>query len=161
MKSQGEKEMPSMDELMAELLRSHTEWDEGHTVTPAIEQVPVPEEEATFVGNQQYQVGDEIADKDGNVYIATQESYEITSTDSADAEDGFDTQITVGWHTPTLLKSPVTQVVVEQIQSGQASIQRRDGVTCVQFADEKKPIPLSDLAYSSELGLYQRSKFHG
>ncbi len=152
--------MPSMEELMNELLRSHTEWDEGHhKATPApIEQAPAPEEEATFVGSQ-HQVGDEIADEDGNVYVATQDSYYVSATDAADTEDGFDAQVKVGWHTPTLLKSQVSQVIVEQVQAGQASIVRRSGVTCIQFPDENQPIPLNDLAYSTELGLYQKSKF--
>lgn len=53
----------------------------------------------------------------------------------------------------------VRQVIDEQVKSGMASLLSVDGVECVQFADEVRPIPLADLAYSSEIGLYQKSKF--
>lgn len=53
----------------------------------------------------------------------------------------------------------VWQVLNEEIVIGRAKIVKVDGVDYVQFADEDKPIPLSDLAYSEEIGLYQKSKF--
>lgn len=146
-----------MDELMSKLLELHTDWDEGKRE----DTLPSPDlatEEAVFVGTE-YHAGDEVSDENGNVYIATQDSYYISSADAEDAEDGFDTQVSVGWHTPALLKSDAAQVIVEQIQGARASIVRRSGVTFVKFIDEVKPVPLSDLAYSKDIGLYQKSKY--
>jgi hypothetical protein len=53
----------------------------------------------------------------------------------------------------------VWQVLNEEIVVGRAKIVKIDGIDHVQFADEDAPIPLSDLAYSKEIGLYQKSKF--
>lgn len=55
--------------------------------------------------------------------------------------------------------SSVWEVLNAQIAAGEAKIVKIDGIDHVQFADEAAPIPLSDLAYSSEIGLYQKSKF--
>src|SRR6266567_6632153 len=117
-----------------------------------------PEEEAEFVSGVAHKIGDEITDEDGNIYVAIQPSSYVSAADAADFEDGWDAQVSVGWHTPARLKSQSTEVIVEQIQIGQAEIVRHGGVTHVLFHDENQSIPLSDLAYSSELGLYQKSK---
>lgn len=53
----------------------------------------------------------------------------------------------------------VRQALDEQVKSGMASLLSVDGAEHVQFHDENLPIPLDDLAYSSEIGLYQKSKF--
>lgn len=53
----------------------------------------------------------------------------------------------------------VWQVLNEQIREGKAVIVKIDNEDYVQFDDEDVPILISDLAYNSELGLYQKSKF--
>ncbi len=55
--------------------------------------------------------------------------------------------------------SRIWEVLHQQIADGEAKIIKIGGVDHVKFIDEDAPIPLSDLAYSSEIGLYQRSKF--
>lgn len=44
-------------------------------------------------------------------------------------------------------------------ETGQARLTELDGEPAVEFLDEGEVIPLSDLAYSSELGFYRRSLF--
>lgn len=53
----------------------------------------------------------------------------------------------------------VYRVVLEQIADGQAVLSRRNGEISVQFPDEEQPIPLKDLAYSQEIGLYDKRRF--
>lgn len=53
----------------------------------------------------------------------------------------------------------VRQVIDEQVRAGAATLLTIDQIECVQFLDEERPIPLDDLTYSSEIGLYQKSKF--
>jgi len=122
---------------------------------------PKPGEEAEFVSNVTHKVGDEITVSDGNTYVVIQESYYISPADAADLEDGWDAQVSVGWHTPARLKSKSTQVVIEQVQAGQAEIKRHQGAWHVLFHDEEQLIPLADLDYNSEIGLFQKSKFPG
>ncbi len=136
-------------------------WDNRFSQPLPEPEKPAPEEEAEFVSGISHKVGDEITDDDGNVYVVIQPSYYISPADAADIEDGWDAQVTVGWHTPARLKSQSTEVIIEQVQTGQAEIVRRDGVTCVLFHDEEQIIRLDDLAYNQEMGLYQKSKFPG
>lgn len=51
--------------------------------------------------------------------------------------------------------------MVEQYirETGQARLAELDGQAVVEFLDEGEVIPLSDLAYSSELGFYRKSLF--
>lgn len=49
----------------------------------------------------------------------------------------------------------VGEVLNDQVTQGQATI---DG-DMVQFLDEEEPIPLKDLAYSQEIGLYDKRRF--
>ena len=70
-----------------------------HTeVTP-----PPAEKECTFVGSDQYSVGDIITDKYGRKYRATKPSFYISEREAADLEDGFDTFVDAGWHTDAAL----------------------------------------------------------
>lgn len=151
-----------LDENLFNLLPDPDYPESWGKAQPSSETEKAPEEEAEFVSNVAHKVGEEIAD-DGHVYLVIQNSYYISERDAADIEDGWDAQVSVGWHTLARLKSTAIEVVVEQVQAGAAEIMRRDSVTCVRFtgidADKDEIIPLDDLAYSSEMGLYQKSQF--
>ncbi len=53
----------------------------------------------------------------------------------------------------------VYRVIIEQVADGQAVLSRRNGEISVQFTDEEHPIALKDLAYSREIGLYDKRRF--
>lgn len=142
-----------------QVLSDAEEAYENRFSTPLPEpEKPEAEEEAEFVDGIDHKFGDEITDDDGNVYVAIQASYYISSADAADIEDGWDAQVTVGWHTPARLKSQSTDAIIGQVQTGQAEIKRYANAWQVLFHDEDQLISLSDLDYSSEIGLYQKSK---
>lgn len=64
----------------------------------------------------------------------------------------------LGWNTSLVRVSPeVMEVVSEQYQIGAAQF---TGATTVKFADEEYASSLLDLAYSPEIGLYDRTRVH-
>lgn len=53
----------------------------------------------------------------------------------------------------------VWQVLIEQAARGQATLLQDGNSYAVQFPDEAKPIPFEHLAYSGEIGLYDKRQF--
>ncbi len=77
---------------------------------------------------------------------------------SADARDDMDEQLPPGWHSWLVKVQPgntALEVVAELVKSGEA---RLLGSADVLFTGEKYSSSLRDLAYSDELGVYDRSK---
>jgi len=61
-----------------------------------------------------------------------------------------------------LAKRPETQVwqvITEQANQGQAVILQDGESYLVKFPDEEEPTPFSELAYSREIGLYDKREF--
>ena len=118
------------------------------------------EAEDEIVIDSQEQVGS-IIEFHGDKWLVVSSRY-ITAKEAADLEDGWDAYVQPGWDT-VLRKvkqdDKSLEVVAEQVQSGNAHIEYQQGKQGVLFLDEQQFIPLDDLAYSSEIGLYQKSKF--
>jgi len=96
----------SAEEAYDDFFSEMMQWDEeAQTLAQRDGEKPAPQEETEFISGMEHHIGDEIADNDGNIYIAIQPSYYISLADAADFEDGWDAQVTVGWHTPARLKS--------------------------------------------------------
>ena len=120
------------------------------------------EAEDEIVIDSQETVGS-IIEFHGDKWLVVSSRY-ITAKEAADLEDGWDAYVQPGWDTVLRKVKPddkSLEVVAEQVQSGNARLEYRQGKQGVLFLDEQQFIPLDDLAYSSDLGLYQKSKFPG
>src|SRR5258708_3104916 len=132
---------------------------------PTWGQAQPPEQKETkdeIVIDSQETVGS-IIEFHGDKWLVVSSRY-ITAKEAADLEDGWDAYVQPGWDT-VLRKvkegDKSLEVVAELVQSGNARIEYRQGKQGALFLDEQQFIPLDDLAYSSEIGLYQKRKFPG
>ncbi len=152
---------PLTTEEQATYDRQQAEWEARHPVqeTPAVPESAPAQEEVLFILDTSRTIGEVIIDKDGNEYIAVEDAWYISPADAADIEEGFDVADRVGWHVNARLDSVSTRAIVEQINAGNAHLLHRDFTRYIQFADDGEMIPMSDLDYNSEIGLFQKSKF--
>lgn len=115
---------------------------------------PAPTDKTEVVIDTKEQVGS-VIEFQGKWWLVTQSEF-ISESEAADLEDGFDLFLLPGWHTTLVRLDPaVMTVLAEQYQDGQAQFPSRD---TVKFPDEEQAIKLTDLAYSKEIGLYDKTK---
>lgn len=115
---------------------------------------PASQTETTVTINTEEQVGS-IIEFERKQWIVTQSEY-VSPAESDEAEDGFDVFVSPGWHTTLVsLDAKVMSVLSEQYEDGAASFPSSD---TVKFADEEQANKLVDLAYSEQIGLYNKTK---
>ena len=117
---------------------------------PVVEQ-PVPANvNQIAVSGQLGAVGQLVAYR-GDTWLVTQ-VFNMSASDVASAEDGFDVFLSPGWHTSLVrLDLQVMTCVSEQVLAGKAVL---TGPYTVKFEDEEEAQDLHDLRYSSVLGLH-------
>ena len=137
--------------ILAMLIEAEEEWD-NRSSRP--EPKPVPTKETEIVIDTKERVGS-IINFEGKQWLVTESEY-ISESEAADLEDGLDVFLSSGWHTTLVNLDPnVMAVLAEQHESGQAQFPSRN---TVKFPDEEQVIKLTDLAYSQEIGLYDKTK---
>lgn len=94
-----------------------------------------------------------IIEHEGQQWLVSQCERE-TEVTPANARDEYDERLPIGWHSWLVkVKDKALVVVSEQVKLGKA---RFTGSTSVLFDDEEYAFDLAKLAYSDEIGLYQR-----
>lgn len=125
---------------------------------PAVEEPEQKEVEDQIVIDSQEQVGS-IIEFHGDKWLVVSSRY-TSAKEAAEIEEAHDAYVQPGWESVLCkVKDQSLEVVSEQVQSGNARIEYHQGIRCVLFHDEDQVIPLDDLAYRSDIGLYQKSKF--
>lgn len=114
-------------------------------------QPPLP---ASIEVDAQYAVG-AIVEYKNEKRICTASEY-VSAKDADDAEDGFDVFIDAGWHSTLVrLDSDVMTVLSERYTAGEVEF-GPSGM--VRFSDDMRGSYLSDLVYSQEIGLYDKTR---
>lgn len=114
-------------------------------------------EKRLLIISQKYEVG-EIVECDGKRYLVTTCS-RYDGSDVADAEEGFDAFLFVGWNSVLVnLDAQVMSVLSEQYKVGKVVFTSHE---TVKFPDEEYAQSVFDLVYSPDLGLYDKTKVGG
>jgi hypothetical protein len=119
------------------------------------EEAPKAEAEEIII-NGQHEVGTIIEYKGRQWFVAASENY--SAQDQQEDEEGGMGSLPIGWHSWLVEVQPGNQalpVLVELLKEGKATL---NSSQTVMFPDEQYSSFLRDLEYSSELGLYDRSK---
>jgi hypothetical protein len=102
--AQAPKEIEVDMGILGILVETEKDW-ENRFETPLPEPTPPQaEEETVFVSDEPRQVGDEITDRYGHIYVAIEASWYLSERDIADLEDQDVLGAAVGWQTKAKLK---------------------------------------------------------
>ena len=114
-------------------------------------QPPMP---ASIDVDAQYKIG-EIVEFKNEKRICTSSEY-LSPADADNAEDGFDVFVDPGWHSTLVrLDQDVMTVLSERYAAGEVEF-GPSGM--VRFSDDMRGSYLVDLAYSTEIGLYDKTR---
>ena len=125
--------------------------DENMSPPAHVTQPPMP---ASIEVDAQFAVG-AIVEFKNEKRLCTSSEY-ISQADAADAEDGFDVFIDAGWHSTLVrLDADVMTVLSERFRAGEVEF-GPSGM--VRFSNDMRGSYLVDLAYSTEIGLYDKTR---
>lgn len=123
---------------------------------PDPELVPVPQDE--IIVNEKYERGSIISYRGDRWFVAQVEHENGTQVAPADIRDEMDESLPSGWNSWLVKVHDQALVTVsEEVQAGKATLL---GSRAVRFDDGQVSF-LTDLKYSSELGVYDKSKVSG
>ncbi len=145
----------SADKLFGALFSNTTGHDMQSygTEQPASAQPELPEE-IIIAGKNEAAT---IIEYKGSQWFVAGCEYESEVT-PADTRDEMDERLPIGWHSWLVKVQPgnkALEVVAELVKDGKATL---NSSQTVMFPDEQYSSFLRDMAYSEELGLYDRSK---